>query len=372
MCYNPNVMIAQKFMGGIKRLKNEFKWTDAQIEADIKEERIKLIPCGQCLECRLNYARNWAARCEVESYYHKSNYFITLTYSDENLPILNKITGEIYRGLKDPVDYYKYQKHYEVATLIKSDMQKFLKRLRKQAEAYNLVEDKEQGIRYFLCGEYGSKNKRPHYHAIIYGLALQDLKYKYSKNGHQHFTSKWLEKVWGMGLVDIGGVDYESCQYVAQYVVKKQKGKGAREWYQKNGLAPEYVNMSLKPGIGIKYYEEHREEIYSKDMIYLKKGRTQKPPKAYDLKEDAKCLAEEMQQKEEEQKIEDEEEKPLIKVESTKMRELKRERRQKATEALIAKLKKTSLGITSYMDIRKTKYEQQHSIKLKRDACDSI
>lgn len=372
MCYTPNLMYGKKFVGGIKKFVEEHNWDNARLKKAIGEGVVKIIPCGQCLECRLNYAKNWAARCEVESYYHENNYFITFTYDDEHVPVINKITGEIYRGLKDPVSYYKYGKHYEVLNLFKKDFQDFLKRLRKNAKKEGYIEDEEIGIRYFYCGEYGTKKHRPHYHAIIYGLKLPDLVHHYNKNGHMHFTSEWLEKTWGNGLVDVGGVDYESCQYVAQYVVKKQRGKGAREWYTKNALLPEFVNMSLKPGIGMQYYEEHHEEIYKNDLLYLKKGRKQKPPKAYDLKEDIRCLAEEAGETMTnlEEKYGDAEAEQLLRVNSFQMREIKRARRLKATESLMAKLKKTSVGVLDYFRIQGEKYAEKQKIRLQREGGD--
>ena len=38
------------------------------------------IPCGQCIGCRLKRSRDWATRCMLESGYHSSNTFLTLTY----------------------------------------------------------------------------------------------------------------------------------------------------------------------------------------------------------------------------------------------------------------------------------------------------
>lgn len=382
MCYAPNIMIGRKFKGGMKKYCKENDVSNEQLTGMLKSGLAKIIPCGQCLECRLNYAKNWAARCEVESYYFNNNHFITLTYDDEHVPVINKITGEVYRGLKSPLDYYNYGKHYEVLNLWKKDFQDFMKRLRDYAQRHDLIEDKKLGIRYFYCGEYGSGKHRPHYHAIIFGLKLPDLKFHYMKKGYYHFTSEIIAKCWGNGLVDIGGVDYKSCQYVARYIVKKQKGKDGKEWYRENALNPEFINMSLKPSIGLRYYEEHREDIYSKDLIYLKEGRKQKPCKLYDLKEDEyQCMKEfgltdeEMgiyhedrrriqaynrQQKRDCEKI------AVPKMESTAMKELKRERRTKAMDALWAKLEKTALGVLEYLDVQKDKYEQQHKIATDR------
>lgn len=44
------------------------------------------LPCGQCIGCRLDYALDWAVRCECEIKMHDRNCFITLTYDPKNEP----------------------------------------------------------------------------------------------------------------------------------------------------------------------------------------------------------------------------------------------------------------------------------------------
>lgn len=79
------------------------------------------IPCGQCIECRLQYARDWANRCMLEAQYHDENWFLTLTYDDDHLPdrheLVNCDTGEI---VPSPI-----------VSLNKDELSAFMKRLRK-------------------------------------------------------------------------------------------------------------------------------------------------------------------------------------------------------------------------------------------------
>ena len=79
------------------------------------------IPCGQCIECRLQYARDWANRCMLEAQYHDENWFLTLTYDDDHLPdrheLVNCDTGEI---VPSPI-----------VSLNKDELSSFMKRLRK-------------------------------------------------------------------------------------------------------------------------------------------------------------------------------------------------------------------------------------------------
>ena len=234
-----------------------------------KGARLLELPCGQCVECRLARSREWATRCMLETKDHKNNYFITLTYNNENLPKGNGInidTGEI----------------FEIGTLKPKDLQDFMKRLRITWERkYNIT-----NIRYYACGEYGEQYARPHYHAIIFGLPIFDLRPDHkSKKGNMNFRSDEIEKIWGKGRIAIGTVTWDSCAYTARYVMKKQTGKGKEEYYKIMGVEPEFVRMSRRPGIARNYYEQHKENIYECDEIWIstRKGvQKVKPSKYYD------------------------------------------------------------------------------------------
>ena len=134
-----------------------------------------------------------------EASLHDDNSFITLTYSPENLPEDNSV-------------------HVE-------HLQKFFKRLRK------LIAPTK--IRYFACGEYGENKNRPHYHAIIFGYSFPDKRLHTKQNGNLLYRSRLLEKAWPYGYSMIGNVSFESCAYVARYVMKKRKGKD--DYVDKNG-----------------------------------------------------------------------------------------------------------------------------------------
>lgn len=135
------------------------------------------IPCGNCIGCRIDYSRQWANRMLLELQYHESSYFVTLTYNDKNVPISHylkdKDTGEAGDSL----------------TLVKRDFQLFMKSLRKAVP---------EKLRFYACGEYGEQGMRPHYHAIIFGLKLDDLQeWKYDKDtGIRLYRSPFL-RVYG-------------------------------------------------------------------------------------------------------------------------------------------------------------------------------
>lgn len=177
-------------------------------------------PCGQCLACRINKRRMWTLRLLLEFFQHDKASFVTLTYADENIPVSE--TG-------NPV-------------LDKRDIQLFFKRLRKKFG---------EGVRYYVAGEYGPKTRRPHYHAIVFGVAPDELDpdwfYFGGKSGPYQpgfCRDSPLYQIWQLGIVHLGEVTRESIQYVAGYVTKKITRKN-------DGLVPEFALMSRRPGLGL-------------------------------------------------------------------------------------------------------------------------
>lgn len=195
------------------------------------------IPCGRCIGCRLQYAKQWADRAVLELPYHDSNLFITLTYDDDHLP---------YSESEDGLEHWN---------LRKKDLQDFWKRLRNYCEP--------EKIKYLACGEYGDTTFRPHYHSIVFGLKLPDLKY-HSRNydGDLLYTSETLANIWKNGFVLVGEANHQTINYVARYVTKKMYGFEA-EKYKKFNIEPPFLTMSRNPGLGRLYYEDHKVELFN-------------------------------------------------------------------------------------------------------------
>lgn len=150
-------------------------------------------------------------------------------------------------------------------------------------------------IRYFVCGEYGDTTNRPHYHAIIYGCDFPD-RVQHSKNaqGHVLWKSEALTRLWGLGHCLIGSLTYETAAYVARYVIKKVNGERAKTHYTRVNpvtgeifeIAPEYINMSLKPGIGGDWYAKYKTDLFPSDFAVFK-GRRLAVPRFYSRKLEA-------------------------------------------------------------------------------------
>lgn len=234
------------------------------------------VPCGQCLGCKLERARQWAVRCSHEASLYEENCFITLTYNDEHLPD----GGEL--------DY--------------TDFQKFMKRLRKYANRNNRTPKRRHGpqlpyrkIRFFMCGEYGPEKSRPHFHACIFNFDFDDrIYYKTSAAGSKIYLSAQLQNLWSdkggdpIGYVTVGDVNSDSAGYVARYSMKKTLGRGSALDYEYIDIETgellykekEFTRMSLKPGIGTGFYKKWFRDIFPADMCVIE-GVPCKPPTFY-------------------------------------------------------------------------------------------
>lgn len=174
----------------------------------------KAFGCGQCLPCRFNKARIWSHRIMLESYQHKENAFVTLTYADNEQINLNP-------------------KH----------AQDFLKRLRKHIAPHK--------IRYYLVGEYGDTTGRPHYHLALFGFPTCTRgQTKQPRPGQPMSCCQScndLSMLWTHGRIDCARLEPASSRYIAGYVTKKWT---KHDTPQLEGRYPEFARMSLRPGIG--------------------------------------------------------------------------------------------------------------------------
>ena len=135
----------------------------------IKLKTGQVVPCGYCAMCMGRRINDWYTRLYYEAMNTSFMAFCTLTYNDENLP-----EGE------------------RSAVLNFRDTQLFFKRVRKKFKGLN--------FKYFLCGEYGEKYNRPHYHFILFSDKTVDL---------DQFLS-----LWQLGNYHFGEVTTHSLYYV--------------------------------------------------------------------------------------------------------------------------------------------------------------
>lgn len=214
------------------------------------------VPCGQCVECRLNRCRQWVDRLKMESMSYSPDEvsFLTLTYNNENLPR----------------DMSVHKEH----------LQGFMKRLRIYLKRHFNKE-----VRFFACGEYGERGEeltgfgRPHYHLILFGFDFwhNDTLRKIGENkyGDAHYTSlDILENNWHYGFNTVCRVSDKVMFYVASYTMKKFTGKLKIDVYDSKGREPVFVLMSRRPGIGAKYLEENIENVKKTKSLVIPGGRS--------------------------------------------------------------------------------------------------
>lgn len=167
------------------------------------------------------------------------------------------------------------------------DHQLFMKRLINRLRQAGPIEP----VRFMMCGEYGEKLGRPHYHYIIFGYDFPDKTYfKRSRTGYKLYRSSLLESIWPHGHADIGECNFETIAYVARYVTKKITGEQGDEHYRRQfpdgtnyWLQPEFNAMSRNPGIGNGWIKKYRTSVYPHDRVVIN-GRPAKPPRYYDLR----------------------------------------------------------------------------------------
>ncbi|WGL31143.1 replication initiator protein [Dipodfec virus UOA04_Rod_742] len=225
------------------------------------------LPCGKCVGCRLDYSRMWATRSVNEAFMHNhySNCsFVTLTFNPEMLNRRNNPNS-----------------------LNKVAFRSWIKRLRKAVYSqYGAT------FRYMVCGEYGAKRSRPHYHMIIYGFNFPDKKvWKYNKvKGKDviYYRSEFLENIWrpahssdSYGFSVIGNVNFETSAYVARYITKKVCPKHPSFLKEYKGKEVEFLLTSRKPGLGFEYLNKFYKDIFNHGYVTLPNGFKAPIPRFY-------------------------------------------------------------------------------------------
>lgn len=198
-----------------------------------QKDRFVPVPCGKCPQCLKRRVASWSFRLEMESLLWNKQYFLTLTYDNENVPITQN----------------------GFLTLEPKHLTLFFKRLRKRAGK----------LRYYLCGEYGTNTKRPHYHVILFAQSSL-------------FESD-IEAEWKFGSVYYGKVETASIRYTVQYYDKGVWQKS----HVRDDREPEFSRMSQ--GIGKNFLTTKQVQNFldnpQKSFIYDVEGKKIAIPRYY-------------------------------------------------------------------------------------------
>lgn len=254
-----NIIIQNYAVKHLEQLKKDGPWVPSYYEK-ISPSAINScstyieIPCGKCKGCLLDHSKEWANRCLLEMKEYDSNYFLTLTYDEDHMPV-NEL------GYK---------------TIRKEDLTNFIKRLRKATK---------QNFRYFACQEYGEESKNPHAHIILFGLKLNDLHVygNYVGNNASYWNSDVVSKCWKFGFHLIANADYGTAAYTARYVMKKLNND-YKNFFDDYQITPEYICMSRMPGLGKSYFDKHK-DMFDYETIHVSSdngGITFTPPRYFE------------------------------------------------------------------------------------------
>jgi hypothetical protein len=244
-------------------------------------EHLAAVPCGRCVGCKAAGAKAWAVRCYHEGLLHSRFWsdgevsaqiphgcIVTLTYNE---PALRRLCP----------DRVLNHAHFKA----------FWRRLRRKFGS---------DPRFFMCGEYGGKTARPHFHAILWKVDFDDVEQVELPDGQRVQMSPTLTKLWSDSHGPLGYATYDSLSfhgsgYVAGYVAKKMTAtlteadmrrhvevtdpETGRPLFVDPG--PEYRKMSRDPGIGLDWIRENLDIVYPADVVSIGKY-TFRPPGAYD------------------------------------------------------------------------------------------
>jgi len=189
------------------------------------------VACGNCPRCVQRRKLEWGFRMEWEMREAKTAYFVTLTYDTKHVPI-NRFGRKTLNN--------KEHINEETGEITGGDLTRFFKRLRiNQVRSkvtwehyYNGLQVTDN-IKYYACGEYGEKRKRPHYHAIIFNASKVN-----------------IEKSWKLGETHIAPANGSTIAYVMKYLDKNMGKK------QDNRIEREFNTMS--EGIGLSYVTKNQ------------------------------------------------------------------------------------------------------------------
>lgn len=163
------------------------------------------VPCGQCINCRINKGRKWTARLMLEWMMHpQPTYFLTLTYSDEHVP--KTAIGDL--------------------TLRKKASRQWVN---------DTARDRYAGsFRYYLVGEYGDRTGRPHLHMAIFPRSDRQV-------------AQIVDR-WKYGFTTATEFTQQRAAYLCQYTTKKLTAPNDERLNE--GMEPEFRTSSLSPPIG--------------------------------------------------------------------------------------------------------------------------
>jgi len=271
-CYHPRRVLKRN---------GELRWDQDPRRLIREGESVFNVPCRECVGCRRADQRQWSVRCFHEAFEHTTNWREPVTH----------ITTELANSSVITLTYNKEHLPPDGA-LRHSDFQRFMKRLRNYRKRHTHYTD---SVRYFMCGEYGGKSGRPHFHAIIFGHDFVDGYIEQSADGQINHMSYELDELWQqrllgdevptkIGRATVEQFTFAGACYVAGYIAKKTSSEAPTGPIEElvdittgvvryAPVCPEYRRMSTRPGLAhdwlVKNNCRNLVRIYSTDSVKI-------------------------------------------------------------------------------------------------------
>lgn len=229
-----------------------------------------IVPCGHCKACLTSKQSRLTLQCDLESKCCMYTVFVTLTYANRFIPRLSVVCDDSHSDPDDPEIFPIYtffdketgeiiqqsrcyrtdvemiqKKTYlfgDIPYLRKSDLQKFIKRLR-----FHIDKKCHEKIRYYAVGEYGPVHFRPHFHILLFVT---------SKEAYQ-MLDEYIRSCWTFGRVDCQLSKGSANSYVASYV---NSNCNLPTILMHDAVRPFSVHSRF---LGLGFFESQRSEVYS-------------------------------------------------------------------------------------------------------------
>ena len=199
----------------------------------------RLVPCGKCSECLNARSKMYALRCLMEARMHDDVCSLILTYDNQHLG--------------------NNQLNYDHVV-------SFFKRLRRYVQYHY----GKQQLKFFVCGEYGERKGRMHWHMLVFGWKPDPDKERFvpysggKNNTDIRYKSLKLQQLWRQGYVDVTDFDDTHAFYIARYVQKKfVKGSDLDSTIRQPMREKKYCS----PGLGNEYFFKHMKTFLREGKI---------------------------------------------------------------------------------------------------------
>lgn len=198
------------------------------------------VPCGKCPNCRSKSRYDLSTRIFFETSFAKSAYFITLTYSEDCLPLSKE--G---RPCFD-----------------KKQVQDFMKRVRRRLEPTRLrffltceYGDGKDAQKYL--NQYGTEFGRSHYHAIFICDTKRTLRE----------MRDIVSESWSFGYTSVSSCSMARIQYATQYALKDEDYLYKK--YEDGDPCKPFRLFSLRPGLGAGFGNDEKPIIgFLNEYVY--------------------------------------------------------------------------------------------------------